>query len=689
MSSSGEAVTRAVSGLDAPAWPVPGGDGVRLPWLALVIGRDGPLEALPARDVEARPDGSFALASEGRSFAATCRWGVPDETGGTDVELRLTCRAPEALDASIGVSLLLDATATPWVLVPGLVYGENRPAGSTIAYPRFEPGAWDPERFVADRWAFRIDRAAVPLVIASDGRRSAGLATEPSSELGLPGVAFAADAGSTGIGLFFPYHEQPVSYDGGPRPRPGGPTFHRWQPGETHGIRLRAYAGPPDRTAFVPWIEDLRARLAPDEPLRPGTDVADLSTTAALAAEGLLRWHWRPADRALLETAAFERGPGPAAPGEAPGDRSAMHVAWLSGTPPAHALLLHGRRVGDDAAVATGAAVIDAVSEHLAPAGTFWGQWTAERGWGTGWTPGDDALHARTLAEATLFVVRAVAAEAGHGRERAAWRVAARSNLGFAASVQRDDGAFGSVYDGSTGAVRSWAGTAGLAWVPALVEGARLLHEPSWVAAAERGGRWYARAVEAAFLHGAPEDVDLAPTSEDGYVAVMAYVALAESAGAAGDETARREWLRLARLAAAWMLTFRYAYDVGFERATLLGRAGYRTRGLDQASVVNQHLHVYGLVCTPELVRLSRASGDGSYAEAAREHLLAARQTLVRVDGEWNGLRGMAFERAYQTACFGPKGGIGALSHAWCLGLLLYAAEVALGLPELREADDG
>jgi hypothetical protein len=38
----------------------------------------------------------------------------------------------------------------------------------------------------------------------------------------------------------------------------------------------------------------------------------------------------------------------------------------------------------------------------------------------------------------------------------------------------------------------------------------------------------------------------------------------------------------------------------------------------------------------------------------------------------------MAAERFYQTTCFGPKGAIGALSHAWCLGLLLDAAEAAI-----------
>jgi hypothetical protein len=97
--------------------------------------------------------------------------------------------------------------------------------------------------------------------------------------------------------------------------------------------------------------------------------------------------------------------------------------------------------------------------------------------------------------------------------------------------------------------------------------------------------------------------VDLAPTSEDGYAAVIAYVALHRI-----DPTDR--WLELARTAADWMLTFRYSYDVSFPSDTILGSYGFRTRGADQASPSNQHLHNYGLICTPELVALSTLTGD-------------------------------------------------------------------------------
>ena len=82
-------------------------------------------------------------------------------------------------------------------------------------------------------------------------------------------------------------------------------------------------------------------------------------------------------------------------------------------------------------------------------------------------------------------------------------------------------------------------------------------------------------------------------------MAVMAFVALEDW------ETARR--------AADWMLTFRYTYDVAFPETTLLGRYGFRTRGADQASPANQHLHAFGLIACREMVALARATGDEYY----------------------------------------------------------------------------
>jgi hypothetical protein len=426
---------------------------------------------------------------------------------------------------------------------------------------------------------------------------------------------------------------------------------------------------PADQTSYAPILRQLRSRERLAKP--PVEPWVDLAEAADLASYGLWRWHYREDPAVLIETALFDRELAGDF-GDKGGDRLAMHVAWVSGIPYAHALLRHGRRVGNPAYVEAGTAVIDHITENLTPAGTFWGAWYAEHGWKQSWTPVPGGLHARTLAEATLFTVRALAAEPV---DHPLWREAALSNLEFAVSAQDAEGNFGSLYHLESGQVLSRLGAAGLTWVATMAEAYELFGDERYLAAARRGGAYYASYVRNGTLCGAPEDVDLAPTSEDGYAAVIAYTAL--------HRIDQGPWLDVAQVAADWMLTFRYSYDVSFPAQTILGAYGFRSRGADQASPSNQHLHNYGLICTNELIALSAWTGDDSYALAAVEHLRFARQLVARRDGDFNARRGMVTERYYQTACFGPPGAILTLSHSWCIGLLLLACEDGLTRPTL------
>ena len=569
------------------------------------------------------PDGSTV---DGFTFegALTATWG-----GG------------EPVDAGIRVELELPPTDDPRWLVPGVFYGENRPERCRRIYPRFVRGALDLERMESDSWSFRADRCATPAVFARGG----GLVTDEVSPLGRSGVGFALRDGRPVVWLDFPYREEPLRYDGSETPAPPDVQTHRWEPGES--VELRFDLHDHDDHARV-----LR-ELCGSEPQSPAW--VSLAEAAELAAWGLFRWHFRADPPRLIETATFDRD----SFGER-GDRDHMHVSWVSGAPYAYALLRHGLRVGRPEYVRAATAVLDEIAGNLAPGGTFWAQWTAARGWTTGWHPDRTRLHARTLADATLFMLRACGSEPqSPSQSRHAWAAAVRSNLDVACRTQRTDGALPAAHHVETGEAVDWEGTAGLSWIPALVEAGR-------VDEARRAGDWYRPFVEAGFLHGAPEDVDLAPTSEDGYAAVMAYVALADW------ETARR--------AADWMLTFRYTYDVAFSEHTLLGHYGFRTRGADQASPANQHLHAFGLICLPELVRLARETGDAYLLVRARENLDCFRQFIAREDGDFGAQRGMAAERYYQTDCFQAKGMLGQLSHAWSVGVLLYACEAALEL---------
>ena len=649
---------------------------VDVPWLVRAMDGDAEIDVVPVEECEAVDDG-FRLTGRGRRFAAAARWTrAATMVERWDVDLDVTLTDDPPVPAGVIVAVRLAPAAAPRWLIPGLFYGENRPEASRAHYPRFGAvTAGDP--WTASSWTFRADRAAIPIAITRDGRHVVGLATRELGPVGPNGLGLGAVGEAQELRLAFPYREEPVMYDGSAVPLPADLPTHRWRPGETVRLAFRVYRGLDVPYGWVDMVEDHRREVGQGSAPRPWLDV---EAAAVLAADGLVRWHYRRDPPVLVETVSFDRRD----PGEAsmPGERDEMHVGWLSGTPTATALLAHAQRAGDDAARDAGTAVLDHIAANLAPCRTFWGRWTAHRGWTTSWIPGGERLHSRTLGEAASFMGRAAAMVEGEGREASAWRAAVASNLEFVARSQRPDGAIPAAWDARTGKANGWDGCAGLAWVPVLVDGAQRDSRPTLLDAARRAGTYYARFVDDECLYGAPEDVDLGPTSEDGYVAVMAYVALARATDP-GPE--RDRWIELARRSADWMLTFRYAWNVAFDPSTTLGAVDYRSRGADGASPANQHLHVYGLVALPEMVRLARMTGQRRYLDLTREHLAAARQLIARYEGDLDAGRGMMPERAYQTACFGPKGEIGRLSHAWCLGLLLWACTAAADIPELQD----
>ncbi|MGI5397440.1 hypothetical protein [Streptomyces sp. CA-251251] len=646
---------------------------VRLPYVVGLLAADGACLPVPAADVVRGATGTVHARGRAGGFRAELHL-EPGGEGRYTARLTVARTAAEATVSGLRVELLLGPADDPGWLVPGVFYGRNRLPGATRPFPRFAPcGDDDPTGLTAPAWSFRADRCATPAVFARDRRGGAALAVAEHGSLGQQGVGFAlVDQDRPALRLHAPYREEPVSYYGSDRPRPADLPEHLWQPGERHTLTFTVHLLDADPHAYAPVLRALHTATGTAD-----TPAAWIGArqAAELSAEGLHRWHYRPDPPVLVETAAFDRE----ALGEG-GDRQAMHVSWISGTPYAHALLLHARRTGDADMAEAAVGVMDHICAHLTPGGTFWGQWSRSGGWSAGWTGDRERLHARTLGDATLFTLRALRAERARGIDHPLWEEAVRVNLAAALKGQdRVTGRLAAAHHTGTGAALDHEGSAGLAFLGALVEAAALLDNPVYLEAARRAGDAYATDVVSEFLCGAPEDVSLAPTSEDGYNAVIAYTLLHE----AGDPDGR--WLDLARRAADWTLTFRYTYDVRFDEHTLLGRYGFRTRGADQASPSNQHLHAFGLICLPETVRLARHLGDAYYLRSARENLDCFRQFVARTDGDFNAYRGMVSERFYQTDCFQAKGMLLTLSHAWSAGVLLYACESALGLPELQE----
>lgn len=344
-----------------------------LPHVVTLLTAEGPPLPVPADEIVRDGSGALRLRGEAHGFAARLTLDPRGDEPAYDAALTVDRVADRALAAGLRVELRLGAGDDPGWLVPGAFYGENRRADCTRPYPRYHPDpaecAADPTGLTASAWSLRADRCATPAVFARDAQGGAALATSEYGPLGEQGVGFADDGGRAVLRLHFPYREEPVSYYGSGTPRPADTPTHHWQPGEQHTLRFTVHLHDSDPHAYAPVIRALHQAFPAHPEPAAWTGVEE---AAQLSAEGLHRWHYRADPPVLLETAAFDRE----ALGER-GDRPAMHVSWVSGTPYAHALLLHARRVGDETMARDAAAVIDHICANLTPGGTFWGQWSA------------------------------------------------------------------------------------------------------------------------------------------------------------------------------------------------------------------------------------------------------------------------------------------------------------------------
>lgn len=603
-----------------------------------------------------------------------------------EFQVTITNNGP-AKEASFSTFWRVPDTGAPRWMVPAMFYKDNRPASCVRRYPRYAPEGGNPEEFVSNTWTFRSDRSSCPSVFAWTDNLSAMVQTDERFSHWMSALGFRGDAEKTELQLHFPYREEPVKYsfcteDGIAPSR----MRCRLRPGEEFSLRFSIAAGPRDLHFYDPIVRDLYEESTDETaPWMSGQEANEL------LAYGLYNWHFDPEKSVLYETTAFDRY---FAKNARMVDRPHMHVAWVSGAPYAYILRRYGITVNNEDYAKAGLAVLDKIAkEGIAPCGTFWPEWTAENGWGTGWNPKPNWVQARTVSECAWFYLQALDYETyirdmeGHPMSAPAlsvmtWTDAIRSNLDFACKIQREDGNFGSYYDIQTGEVQEWDGAGGLMWIPALVAGAaaNCFNAPHYLEAAKRAGDYYARFVEDEYIYGAPEDVHLTPTSEDGYNAVIAYVRLYEA-------TKEDKYLQLAKKAADWTMTFRWTYNTLFPAETILHQYDFRTKGADLASPSNNHLHNYGLICHRELSRLSEITGDDYYRRRALDHLQCFHQFIARKDGDFNARKGQITEQWFHTDWTHAKGSMLQLAHCWCAGFVIFANLLEEARKPTRKSD--
>jgi hypothetical protein len=307
--------------------------------------------------------------------------------------------------------------------------------------------------------------------------------------------------------------------------------------------------------------------------------------------------------------------------------------------------------------VTAATAVLNRITSQLSPAGTIFPAWSEQSGWACSFGPEEGTAHSRTVAEAVLFILKALALELKHNANHPAWFDAAVNSLNYAVGAQQEDGAFPVYFDLATGRPVTYEGSGGIAWMAAMVLGGNLLHRPHYRDVAVRAGEHYAKLLASHDLWGSVEDQVYVPTCDDAHWALIGYMALYEA-----DHDLK--WLALARKAADLALSWRMAYNTPFSPHSLLGRYGVRTKGGDIGSVASPTLGIGGLISWLEMRKLAAFLGDSYYEQRADDARHYATQLVVLEDSQFNARAGMVLGQVAHTDFLLPKGSIAPISSA-------------------------
>lgn len=652
---------------------------------------------------------------------------APAPENGRHQRYRVELRAgPGGFTGTASLALDLPSIPTdPWFLIPGFIYDKGR-ADPTLAYPAIGPtNPNDP--FISPTWDFALDRAAYPLIMVRFADRWYALDADPhytttdapdtratwgdsEPQIGL-GLSWHNNAVQLRINI--PANEAPIRHARNPQNHPTAKRLHL-PPNASVSLHVGIWDFIAPTHGYQSVLETLYNELHPAHPPAPDHPALQLAQTAA---HGLTRWHWVPPTATLpgymVYTVAMDRS----AEFNANVNRNTTlswhfeSLGFVGGFPVAFGLLWQARTYGNHEGEKIAESLIERFCrEGVAPNGLFRTSYHPGRArtpngsfpnpagtgpanrdpsgdtpfYGSCWQGNQALAHARTTADASLYLARCMELLPPSNLNYPLARHALRASLEAALRLQLPDGRHPQIYNVLTDQPYKTDGCGGLLWIAAMHHAHDLFHDdPAFQdalrASMAMAGAGYARNVRDEYIYGAPEDVSLAPTSEDGYNAILAYGALHRRFG-------DKHWLDLLIQAADWTLSWRKAYNVRFPRMNIMGAHDLRTTGGDFASSNNNHLHVYGMNCLSHLYRLSHLTGNPYYAQRADDHFRFTCQMLCLEDGQWNGQRGMLTEQFYTndwsiwgrwdpTPAHVQKGTLMGFSHVWCINMILLGLE--------------
>ncbi|MFW5803184.1 MAG: hypothetical protein ACOCWJ_04630 [Verrucomicrobiota bacterium] len=508
----------------------------------------------------------------------------------------------------VRLSLGSPVDATPYHLLPGVLFGDNNLANVTRRiFPHLTRER--PELVnCSTYWEFRADRCSLPVsLMCFDGGVAAVSCTpytdvsdEVERETGdmdfvkngviaqlATGTMPASCSASCG------YRNLPATYLAKGNFLPI--TEHRTAQGRMQGrLFLRAAK---DRLAIHGIIEELYAELR--EPPQPRVT---RSEAARILAKALVGPGWHEEDDNCYD---WRQVPGTTTKENFRGAND--DIAWTGGMATAYPLLLAGEQLELPECTEKALRVIDRIADpaSINPAtGLLWDVVGKRSGrHANGWWAGAFGAHhfAYTNGEALSYILKAYRLVRDRmDLDRETWLHTVERVLETVLSLQRDDGGFPYAVSTEDGSVTVPEGFAGCWFAAALAEAYDITGNRKYLDAALRSVDYYRAFVRDLNCWGTPMDTSLAVDQEGILSFIRATARLYQSSGESRfkemlDEGARYEYL--------WRFGFRTRPDV-----PPLKDSRWNSCGGSLTSVSNPHIHPMGILVSGELAILAKDS---------------------------------------------------------------------------------
>lgn len=551
-------------------------------------------------------------------------------TGDVRTQVRLYARVAHAAEA--------------FHVIPCCIYGDNNARLVQSGEFPLLTEETDDDVFRSPFWAFRADRAAMPLSAICTEAGALAVTIDPYSatpEGEIHNGVFAALPDVCGVSLG--YTNEPISFINKrtPGPSTAQDAFCTCAEGRIyyvvaadperprqalHEIIRREYALRHERAEYQRTFEEaVEGCLTSLSTISWNEEAQEYSNCDCLPPENPVLRPWR----------------------------SVKEIGWTGGGVLAYPLILADAVLGDRAAeirgsARTGSAMFDKIAGAYNEASGLINDLTSPidesgslvNGWWSAFGLTKDVHCSYNVGSAVHYMLKAVVFCQSRGMTvPASWLEISRRTMDTVISLQREDGAFGYTFRIDRPEVVDWDGYAGCWFVPCAAYLYHLTGEEQYLQAADRALQYYGTYVDTLTCCATPMDTWKSP-DEEGNLAFIRGARLLH------EYTGRQEYLDALQRAVDYECLWRYGYRTHPENYPI--RDGWNSCGGSITSVSNPHIHPMGMIVDSDLYYLGRVTGDAYYTDRALDGTAWLMQTLERYP-------------AHTT-----YGRYGVLSERWC-----------------------